>query len=125
MVQTRRRFLSSLSSLGVTSLIGARASLAHEVPVETTRLRLIKPASTALCWAPQYIAEELLRSEGFTDISYIGTSGGEVSARLAAGDADLSMHFVAPNIIQVEAGKPLVFLAGVHAAASRYSRGKA
>jgi NitT/TauT family transport system substrate-binding protein len=85
------------------------------MPVETTRLRLIKPASTVLCWAPQYIAEELLRSEGFTDISYIGMSGGQVSARLAAGDADLSMHFVAPNIIQVEAGNPVVFLAGVHA----------
>jgi NitT/TauT family transport system substrate-binding protein len=111
-VQNRRRFLATLSSAGALGLIGARNSLAQEAPPETTRLRLIKGPS--ICWAPQYVAEELLRIEGFNDISYVELSSGAVSTSLAAGEADLSMHFVGPNIIQVEAGDPVVFLAGVH-----------
>jgi NitT/TauT family transport system substrate-binding protein len=113
MIQTRRRFVSTLSSLGAASIIGARNSLAQEAPPETTRIRLIK--GRGLCWAPQYIAEELLRSEGFADISYATSGAIAVSTRLTAGEADLSMQFVAPNILQVDAGDPVVFLAGVHA----------
>jgi NitT/TauT family transport system substrate-binding protein len=56
----------------------------------------------------------MLQAEGFTEISYLDIPGGEVSARLAAGDADISMHFVGPNIIRVDAGDPVVFLGGVH-----------
>ena len=33
---------------------------------------------------------------------------------LAAGSADISLNFVAPNIIQMAAGDPIVLLAGVH-----------
>ena len=33
---------------------------------------------------------------------------------LAAAKADLSLHFVGPNIIRLDAGDPVVFLAGVH-----------
>jgi NitT/TauT family transport system substrate-binding protein len=112
MIQSRRRFLATLSSAGAAGLVGARDSLAQEAPPETTRLRLIKGAS--ICWAPQYVAEQLLRTEGFSDISYIEMPGGAVSTGLAAGDADISMHFVGPTIISVEAGDPVVFLAGVH-----------
>jgi NitT/TauT family transport system substrate-binding protein len=110
--KTRRRFLSTLSSLGAASLVGARSSFAQEAPPETTTVRLIKGRS--ICWAPQYIAEELLRMEGFTEILYVDDPAGVVSKPLAAGQADLSMNFVGPNIIQVEAGDPVVFLAGVH-----------
>ena len=52
--------------------------------------------------------------EGFTEISYVDDPVGIVSKRIAAGQADLSMNFVGPNIVQVEAGDPVVFLAGVH-----------
>src|SRR5207244_10166151 len=76
-------------------------------------LRLIKASS--ICWAPQYIAEDLLRAEGFSDISYFEYPGGPVSTPLVAGQADISMNFVGPNIIQLEAGDPVVFLAGIHA----------
>lgn len=43
---------------------------AAEAPSETTRLRLSRVPT--ICLAPQYIAEALLRGEGFTDIQYIG-----------------------------------------------------
>jgi NitT/TauT family transport system substrate-binding protein len=110
--QNRRRFLAALSSAGAASLIGPSASFAQEAPPETTSLRLIKGPS--ICWAPQYIAEELLRTEGFNDVSYVELAGGLASTQLTAGQADLSMNFVGPNIIQIEAGAPVVFLAGVH-----------
>jgi NitT/TauT family transport system substrate-binding protein len=30
----------------------------------------------AICIAPQFVAEELLRGEGFTDVQYVKTGGG-------------------------------------------------
>src|SRR5262249_40566480 len=70
--------------------------------------------SPSICWTPQYIAREMLRMEGFTEISYDDTLSGAVSAHLASGAADLSMQFVGPNIIRVDAGDPVVFLGGIH-----------
>jgi NitT/TauT family transport system substrate-binding protein len=109
---SRRRFLTTLSSAGALGVVGAAEAPAQEAPPETTRIRLIRTAT--ICWAPQYIAEQMLRAEGFSEVSYAEMPGGAVSARLASGDADMTMHFVGPNIIRVEAGDPVVFLAGVH-----------
>jgi NitT/TauT family transport system substrate-binding protein len=109
---SRRRLLATLSSAGAANLFGAGASLAQEAPPETTRLRLIK--SPSICWTPQCIADQLLRMEGFTDIRYDETRTGAVSLNLASGTADMSMQFVGPNIIRVDAGDPVVFLGGIH-----------
>jgi NitT/TauT family transport system substrate-binding protein len=109
----RRTFLRSAALAGTGAVLGWRAeSAAAEPAPETTRLRLLKTGS--ICWAPQYIAGDLLRAEGFTDVSYVDMPTGAVSVRLAAGDADMSLNFVGPNIIRVEAGDPVVFLAGIH-----------
>src|SRR6516162_1175141 len=110
--QSRRRFLATVSAAGAACLVGARKSLAEEAPPEITRLRLIK--SRSICWAPQYIAEELLRSEGFNEITFFELPGGPASTPISAGEADLSMNFVGPNIVQMDAGDPLVHLAGLH-----------
>src|SRR5262249_40701789 len=84
-----------------------------EPPPETTKLRLIKTAN--MCWAPQYVAEEFLKAEGFTEVTYVEMRVGvPVSNLLTAGDADISMNFVGPNLIRVDQGAPVVFLAGVH-----------
>ena len=57
---SRRDFLTRASSLAVTGLLGGYAQIAAaEAPPETTKIRLIH--SPALCLAPQYIAEDLLR----------------------------------------------------------------
>jgi NitT/TauT family transport system substrate-binding protein len=66
--QNRRRFLATLSSAGAAGLIGAPA-LAQQAPPETTTIRLAKYSS--ICVAPYSAADELLRSEGFTDIRYV------------------------------------------------------
>jgi NitT/TauT family transport system substrate-binding protein len=109
----RRDLLRGLGAVGTASALGLRARpAAADPPPETTRLRLIK--SPSICWAPQYIADDLLRAEGFTDVTYPEMRTGAVSVKLAAGEADMSLNFVGPNIIRIEAGDPVVFLAGVH-----------
>ena len=69
MTQTRRRFLSTLSAVGAAGLVRAPRALAAEAALETTTVRLTK--SAAICIAPEYVAEEFLRAEGFTDIRYV------------------------------------------------------
>jgi len=111
---SRREFLRGLSLVGVAgSLDPNHAAHAVEPPPETTTLRLIK--ITGICIAPQYVAEELLRSEGFLDIEYVQMPSGIGGAKaLAAGRADISMNFVAPFIMRVDVDDPIVLLAGVH-----------
>src|SRR5687768_14152444 len=109
----RRDFLKAVTAAGAAGLVGLRAGLAGaEPPSETRRLRLLKTGS--ICWAPQYIAEDLLKAEGFTEITYADMPTGAVSVPLVSGAADMSLTFVGPNILRVDAGDPVVFLAGVH-----------
>ena len=61
--QSRRSFLATLSSVGAAGFIGAPDALAAEAPPETTAVRIAKIAG--ICIAPQYVADELLRMEGF------------------------------------------------------------
>ena len=73
---SRREFLG-LTLAGTAGLLGLKPEpLAAEPPPETTTLRLVQVAT--LCVAPQYVAEELLRGEGFTEVQYVkreGTTG--------------------------------------------------
>jgi NitT/TauT family transport system substrate-binding protein len=112
-MRSRREFLGLATAAGAAGLVGlgSRAAAA-EPPPETTRLRLLR--SPSICWAPQYIAGDLLQAEGFTEVTYVEMPTGAVSVRLAAGEADMSLNFVGPNIIRIDAGDPVVFLAGVH-----------
>src|SRR6185503_16185268 len=90
----RRSFLGAAGAVG---LFGPHAvCAAAEPPPETTRIRINKIRS--ICVAPQYVAEELLRAEGFTDVQYVGDGpaglGGLPSAQaLGAGLLDISMNF--------------------------------
>jgi NitT/TauT family transport system substrate-binding protein len=87
--------------------------VAAEPPPETTKLTLVQ--ISGLCVAPQYVAEELLRGEGFAEVQYITKDGNvEVLSALVSGEAQLSTAFVAPFIIQVDTGLPIVLLGGVH-----------
>ncbi len=110
--QSRRRFLATLSSAGAASLIGARDSFAQKGPPETTTIRLAKSAS--ICWAPQYVADELLRAEGFADIQYVVRAPAVLAGALGRGEVDLSLHFSAPSILAIDAGERLTIIGGVH-----------
>ena len=107
----RRAFIGGLLAAGGAS-IGAR-SVAAEAPPETTRLRVHH--SQSLCLAPQYVAEDLLRGEGFTEVQFVrpyGPTG--LYQALSSGEADIGNDFAPAVTIRLDRSEPLVILAGVH-----------
>src|SRR6266446_6796123 len=112
MMQTRRRFLTTLTLAGGAGLAGMPRVLAAEPPPETTSVRVIRNPS--ICLAPQYVAEELLRAEGFTDVRYV-TVPPRISFEeaLGRGEADFSLNFALVQVQAIDAGVPITILAGV------------
>lgn len=119
----RREFLGGFAAAGAAALFGLPAErlagalfepphrvAAAEPPPETKAIRVGRIPG-AVCLAPAEYAARFLRDEGFTDVRYISAIGME-SQRLAAGDLDLDLGFVGPWIRQVDAGAPIVILAG-------------
>jgi len=110
-MQNRRRFLGTLSA-GAAGLIGAAtASFPQEAPLEITSVRIAK--NSTICIAPQYIADDLLRAEGFTDIQYLERATAVLSAALRRGEVDFSLHLSAPSIVAIDAGDRIALIAGV------------
>src|SRR2546430_7613319 len=110
---SRREFAGAVTLVSA-GLLGLTAGpVAAEPPPETKRIRLVRIPS--ICRAPQYVAEDLLRGEGFTDVEYVGKAGGGASATaLAMGEADISMNFIGPVILRMDAGDPVVAVGGIH-----------
>src|SRR6266852_9913538 len=91
---SRRRFLGGLTLVGTAGLLGLHPRrAAAEPPPETTRLRLEKMAG--ICIAPQYVAEDLLHVEGFTEVQYVEVELTELTRAiyrlLASGAVDITM----------------------------------
>jgi NitT/TauT family transport system substrate-binding protein len=112
MMQTRRRFLTTLSLAGAAGLVPPPLASAAEGALETTTVRIAKLG--AGCLAPQYIAEELLRAEGFTDIRYVDTPADAIGQSIGHGEVDFSTAFAIDPIQAIDGGAPIVVLAGVH-----------
>jgi NitT/TauT family transport system substrate-binding protein len=111
-MQTRRGFLGGVAAAGAASLIRAPRAAAAEGSLETTTVRLQKPA---LCVSSLYIAEELLRAEGFTDIRYVeGASNAEINEAVASGKVDFNIHFAPQWVTVIDGGGPVTVLSGVH-----------
>ena len=109
---SRREFLAKATLAGTAGLLGLKSSSsAAEPPLETNRIRLSQVAG--ICPAPQYVAKELLTSEGFTDIQYV-FAGVYLYLLIGSGAIDISMAFVAPFLVELEAGAPITLLGGVH-----------
>jgi NitT/TauT family transport system substrate-binding protein len=127
-IQSRRDFLASLTAAGAAGVLSPRISLADEGPPETTTIRLLGDAS--ICQAPGFIADDLLRAEGFTDIRYLYPSEPEwetkgqgrpryllsasVDNGVASGEIDFDMFPPASVISQLDAGASVTAVAGVH-----------
>lgn len=91
---------------------GARPD-GSESPPETSRLRLALTVS--VCHAPQYLAEPLLKAEGFTDVHYFPNDAiGYEGLALATGEADILLTFAGPLILQIDADDPILLVAGGH-----------
>ncbi len=81
----RREFLTRTSALGAAGLAALyHRSAVAEPPPETTKIRFVH--GPFICVAPQYLAEEFLPLEGFTDWSYVPL-GTRTGPRRACGGA--------------------------------------
>jgi len=114
MNEHRRALMKGLAAAGAAGLLGRNALSAFaEAPPETTRIRLVQ--TFAVCEAPQFVAEELLRGEGFTDIQYIRKDGpAAIAGAISSGEVDVNMNFSGPLILRVDRGEPITILAGIH-----------
>jgi NitT/TauT family transport system substrate-binding protein len=124
-VRSRRRFLTDAAFAGAAGLGGFGSwgkALAAEPPPEITSIRFERDTGT--CIAPQ-VFEELLRSEGFTDIRYVDTTEAHVrradaanstatSDMMAHGEVDFGRDFAPSLILGMNAGAPVTILSGLH-----------
>ena len=105
---TRRRFLATMTLAG---LIRPPPATAGEGPLETTSVRLSN--SRVICIAPQYVAEDLLRAEGFTDIRYVDNPRPGSPEATARGELDFSLTTAWDLLTNIDAGERTTLLAGV------------
>jgi NitT/TauT family transport system substrate-binding protein len=113
-IQSRRDFLTNASLAAAAGTLSARGSLADERAPEVTTIRLRRDPS--ICVAPWYIAEDLLRAEGFTDIRYVPAQAGLTHAQMIGrGEIDFGLWFAASAVFRLDASLPMTALAGVHA----------
>jgi len=109
--QSRRAFLASVSAAGAAGILGAHGALAGDGPPEITTVRMVKQIGT--CTAPQYLAEELLQAEGFTDVHYVEMPVAPAKM-VGLGKVDFGMSMAPSIIFHQDAGLPIIALAGVH-----------
>ena len=109
----RRDFMGGLTAAAAMGLTGITARPAGaEPPPETTRIRIAKVP--AICLAPMYVAEEMLHSEGFTDVQYVEMDLPRIATSIAEGATDLSAETAPDLIMKLDDGRPLVVVAGLH-----------
>ena len=109
-IHNRRRVLAGLSAMAANCIATPAGA---EPPPETTRVRLGK--ISGICIAPQYVAEELLYAEGFTDVNYVETQAGVGTATdTASGKIDFGLNFIVSAIVAVDQGHRLTLMGGVH-----------
>lgn len=109
---SRRRFLRGASSVVAASVVGrVRPALCAEPPPETKRIKL--NAVPIACVAPLYVADALLKLEGFTQVEYV-QSFAPIAVGSANGDPDLDLLSVGPILTALDAGVKVTMLAGMH-----------
>ena len=111
-MQTRRRFLCSATLAGGAGMLPALGAAAAEPSLETTIIKL--PRAPAICTMPQMIPQQLLQTEGFTDIQFLDEPPGNPAEQLARGEVDLMVGYASNFIVGLDKGAATTLLAGVH-----------
>ena len=112
-MQSRRHFLTTLSAAGAASILGPRTPLADEGPPEITTLRLAYYPNN--CLVPLLVAEDLLRTEGFTDIQYVSEPESFTFPQMVArGEVHFANSFAGTLVSHLDDGLPITGLSGVH-----------
>jgi NitT/TauT family transport system substrate-binding protein len=108
----RRRFLSGATAMGAASILGWPEKSHAEPPPEIKKIRLVK--IPAICIAPEYLAEELLRLEGFTEIEYVEIDRPATQDMLIADRADIGVASSPEALPGLDGGRQSVILSGLH-----------
>jgi NitT/TauT family transport system substrate-binding protein len=111
-MESRRRFMTTLSLAGAASFIRAPRVVAAERALETTAVRLVNDRS--VCIAPVLVGEELLRAEGFSDVRYVEMAAVDIPEALARSTVDFGALFGPQFVAATDAGEPITLLAGLH-----------
>ena len=110
----RRDFLFQSSALAGASLLPFSNPARAEPPPEARKIRFAQ--GPFICYAPQMLAEELLRLEGFTEIEYIPVGADNTYATLVAkSGVEVAVFGPTSAVAAMDAGMPLVMVAGLHA----------
>src|SRR5688572_22175876 len=101
---SRRQFLSDVALAGTAAILGLKPkAAAAEPPLETTRIRIHDAPVT--CFAPIYVAEQLLKAEGFTEVEYVKTPVNEGPTKaLAEGKIDITQNDTAGHLMALDEG---------------------
>jgi NitT/TauT family transport system substrate-binding protein len=111
-LRTRRSFLGT-AGLAAAGIAGMPVMAGAEPPPETTTIRISR--QRALCVAPQYIADDLLRVEGFSNIEYVPfDSNAALTKGVATGAIDFTINFTASVVRSIDDGDAVTMLAGIH-----------
>ena len=116
LIQNRRYFLAGAAAAGVAGLMGTASEARAEAPPETISVRLPKLMGGGYCWAGLFLAGELLRADGFTDVSYVqGDMSVDPAVWIARGETDFSVNYAPIHVASIDAGVPIKVLGGLHA----------
>lgn len=117
MKPNRRAVIGGFAAAGAGALALRPDDGIADAPPETTTIRLIRDrAFPVLCYAPQYVAEQFLAMEGFTDIQYVSLDDdGSYAATLYEGKADMSAALGVDWVVPIAERKPITVLSGMHA----------
>jgi NitT/TauT family transport system substrate-binding protein len=110
---SRCTFIANASALSAAALLGVSRLAAAEPPPEVKKIRLVH--APAICLSPQYLAEELLRMEGFSEIEYVDQAIAKTLGLVEAGRADMTMGAAPDVVAALDSGRGVVPLAGIHA----------
>ena len=113
---TRRAAIGGLAAGAGVGFAGLGLDgAAAEPPPEVRKIRTILDEGTpVLCWAPQYLAIEFLRMEGFDEIELIRFDGTNNAKALAKNAADIAVPLATDIAFETDRGGQIKLLAGLH-----------
>src|SRR4051794_27951096 len=119
---SRRQLLKDAAGVGLALAGGAvLAGCANQVAPffpglvgggpETNTIRI--PSGFATCIAPEFLAGDLLRADGF-DVKEVRFESDDIFPALSAGDIHIAMQTSAITVTRADTNNAFVHLAGIH-----------
>lgn len=108
----RREILLRASTITAASVLTLPRTAVAEPPPEIRKVRLV--SLPLICVAPIFIAEDLLRAEGFDEVEYVSSRFDTGPNLVADGKADFTQWGLFGMIPQLDSGSRISMLAGIH-----------